>query len=206
MAKYLASPGAQTTVAIMPGFGEGSWHTNRLARELTTHGYRPVQDASIADIVVTHSAGCFFLPNTRHNKLLILIDPPYWPGRSNIVRICQKTWWDFVAHIRRRKVGFYLHKTAWNWVYILANIARVVKIGQLARKHNFHEALAHETVAIIRNDHDAWFMPNAAEALPTNETFTFYRLPGEHDDCWLYTREHADLIHHIILQHTRTTG
>jgi hypothetical protein len=187
------------SVDIIPGFAEGKWHTGRLMRALEPLGYSQAASTAEADIIITHSAGCFFLPNTDENKLIIMIGPPYWPGRPLIVSGSRKVWGDFRTAWQRGKLDFWAHKLAWNYLYIAANILRVFRIARFASRQNLHEALRGKRVAIIRNDDDAWFSPDAADLLPKSETFSFYRLPGEHEDCWVYPEEHAELIDRIIL-------
>jgi hypothetical protein len=186
------------TIDIIPGFAEGSWHTRRLMKALEPYGYIQAPSSAEADIVITHSAGCFFLPNTAENTRIILINPPYWPGKPILVSVFQKTVGDFVGAVRRHHLGFWAHKTAWNLLYIALNLLRVYRIAQFARQQNFHEALRGKHVAIIRNDNDPWFTPHAAELLPKDEDFQYYHLPGEHEDCWYYTAEHAALIQKIL--------
>jgi hypothetical protein len=175
-------------------------------KSLARLGYREERIAAKADIIITHSAGCFFLPNTDANKLIILIGPPYWPGKPLLLSLVQKLWGDFATSVRRRKVGFWAHKIAWNWIYIFANLLRVVRIAIGARRQKFHEALRGKNVAIIRNDDDSWLAPDVAERLPDGENFAFYHLPGEHEDCWVYPADHAKLIDDIIRESSLVPG
>lgn len=189
---------AGRSIFILPGYGEGRWHTRKLYAALFPLGYHKAWSARKADIVITHSAGCFFLPNTKSNNLIILIGPPYWPGKPLLVSLVQKLWGDFNGAVRRHHVGFWLRKICWNSFYILTNLLRVARIAHYASKQNFHEALRGKRVAIIRNDDDSWLSPRAAELLPKGETFYHYSLPGEHEDCWVYPEFHAELIDRII--------
>ncbi|HEX8227210.1 MAG TPA: hypothetical protein VF572_05075 [Candidatus Saccharimonadales bacterium] len=189
---------AHPTVDIIPGFAEGSWHTNILLRELEKYGYRKAANSAEADVIITHSAGCFFLPNSVENKQIIMIGPPYWPGRPMIVSASRKVWGDFSTAWQRGKLGFWGRKLAWNYVYVGANILRVFRIARFASRQNLHEALRDKKVAIIRNDDDAWFSPDAEQLLPASETYSHYKLPGEHEDCWVFPEEHAKLIDEII--------
>lgn len=186
------------SIFIIPGFAEGRWHTDILLRELEKLDYTKARDAATADIIVTHSAGCFFLPDTIANKQIVLINPPFWPGRPLVVSSARKLWGDFRTSVQRRKLKFFVRKITWNWIYIASNLVRVGQIGKHIHRQKFYEALHDKHVAIIRNDNDPWFRPDAKAFLPPEMDFQMYRLPGEHEDCWVYPRRHAELIDRII--------
>jgi hypothetical protein len=183
---------------MLPGFAEGSWHTNLLQRPLLRKGYAAAPDARSADIIVTHSGGCFYLSEVREDAIIICIDPPYWPGRSVVVRSANKLAGDFITAARRGKLGFWARKHLWNCIYIGANLLRVFQMAHFASRKDFHQALRDRQVSIIRNDDDAWFSPDAEQTLPPNKRLKVYSIPGQHEDCWVYTEEHAALIDEII--------
>ena len=134
-----------------------------------------------------------------------MIGPPYWPGKPLAVSASQKVWGDFRTAWQRGKLGFWAHKLAWNYLYIAANFLRVYHITRFASRQNFHEALRGKRVAIIRNDDDAWFSPDAQRSMPPSETFSYYQLPGQHEDCWVFPEEHAALIDKIVREQVQYT-
>lgn len=62
------------TVALIPGFTEGKWHTKRFKRALVRRGYHFVLQADHADIVIAHSGGCYEIPALRPNTYIDLIE------------------------------------------------------------------------------------------------------------------------------------
>jgi len=69
-------------VAVIPGLFAGKYTTRPLRKALERAGYKVVPSAQ-ADIILTHSAGCFELPAPRKGQVVVMVDPPYWPGRSS---------------------------------------------------------------------------------------------------------------------------
>lgn len=186
------------TVAIIPGFAEGAWHTSKLQKSLEQIGYTFVSQSQDADIIVAHSAGCFYIPERTPGQLLILVGPPYWPGKSGGTATMEKFRGDIRAAWQSHTVWFLVRKTGWNLFYALRDIARTRHIIKTAPEHNFHTALSGHAVAVIRNDNDAYLTPKLTETLPDEEYFNFYHLPGGHDDVWQYPELHAATIDEII--------
>lgn len=70
------------TVKIQYGIFGGELQGKRLRREIQKAGYAVTKNASAADIILAHSAGCFWLPSAPARQKLLLVDPPYWPAKS----------------------------------------------------------------------------------------------------------------------------
>ena len=96
------------TVAVIPGFGEGAWHQKRLLNAFEKLGYIAEADAAQADIIIAHSAGCFYLPKVRPQQQVVLIGPPYWPGRSVLSSFIRKGHHDIIANFHRGTLWFWL--------------------------------------------------------------------------------------------------
>jgi hypothetical protein len=182
------------TIAIICGIGEGRWHASILEPPLKAAGFRVINDPAKANIILSHSGGCFFLPKTTPDQTIVLIDPPYWPGKLILVSVIEKIYRDTKDHIARRKFGFWAQKTLWNLIYLFKYVFKSLQMGWFARKQNFYQALAQDTVILIRNEDDVWCTPDI-EQLPTDSNpFTYYHLPGQHDDCWLNPEVYAKLL------------
>lgn len=194
----------QYTVCIMYGIGEGRWHGKRLRKALTSAGFRLISKAEEADIIVSHSGGCFFLPRTPPDQMIVLINPPFWPGKPLIVSVFQKIWWDFKAFARRGKVLGWLFKTAWNTVHLVRYLGVSLTISLKARKRNFYTSLHQDYVVIIRNDQDAWCTPDIQKVLEPHRIFPVHTLPGQHDDCWADPGPYVEVIQSELTAWQRT--
>jgi hypothetical protein len=186
------------TVAILPGFTEGPWHLALMALELEQAGYKYTALADKADVVITHSAGCYLLPSTQRNVLIILISPPYWPGKPMVLCLMQKILSDFIVNTKRSSIKFWLQKTKHNSLYFWGDLRWNCNIIFKVHRHKFYEALPEKQITIIRNTHDFICTPDIAKKLPKQAKFKLHELPGEHDDCWYDPEPYIKLIDSII--------
>jgi hypothetical protein len=182
------------SVHIIPGFAEGPWHSKQFRAELTKAGYQLTEDEHQADIIVSHSAGCYFLPAPDKEQTIILIGPPYWPGKSLTGRMARKVWYDYKARKTEHKLGYFLTKTFWNVFYFCGDIRLGLLIASNTRKNNFYRALKKQNVMIIRNDDDAWCQPDIVGRLKSDHLVC---LPGEHDDCWIRPEPYVAILKSI---------
>lgn len=187
---------AKSKVAILYGIGEGDYHGRAFVAELQKAGFEVVRDARKADVVVTHSGGCFFLPPLELRQKFVLINPPYWPDRSLVNCTIQKVAIDFIDFVKDGKILSWLWKTVINLAHIGRYIFKVLTITLHAHKQRFYEAIHDEHTIIIRNDQDAFLAPNAEQLLEqkVGRIAPFYHLPGQHDACWREPKPYIDII------------
>lgn len=183
-----------TSVAIIHGFAEGKYTSNLLTKALTKEGFGVTDDTESADIIITHSGGCYYLPDTPKDQLVFLVGPPYWPGKPMIGSLAQKLYGDFTYHRRHRKLGFWLKKNSWNFLYIFGDIPHTFQLMLFARHHDFHERLVHTKFILIRNKNDSFCMPDVEHIPFGNKKIDFYELQGEHDDIWVNPQPYIDII------------
>ncbi len=186
----------RTKVALMYGFGEGDYHGRAFVAELKEQGMQVVRDPKKADIVVTHSGGCFFLPPLDLNQKFVLINPPYWPGKSLLVSSIEKVGKDFMDFTRDGKLITWLWKTCINIAHLTRYAIKTLTITLGAHKQRFYEALRDECTIIIRSDADPFLSPKADQLLEQKygRAIPFYRLPGQHDTCWRDPKAYVDII------------
>lgn len=185
-------------VYIEPGFGEGEWHSRILYKSLEKLGYRRVATAADSDVVITHSAGCFFLPPRLPHQKVVVLAPPYWPGKYLWWCFLQKITQDILESYMRGKLLFFIRKTIWNCLYILRDIPKAIRIHFSARRHDFYTAFHSEKFVLIRNKRDTFCTPDIERLLRQKGKFEYYELPGEHEEVWMEPDDHAALIHSIL--------
>jgi hypothetical protein len=185
---------AKQTVCMIYGFGEDDWNGRAFVAALRKAGYKVIKDAAKADIVIAHSAGVFYLPDTGREQLTVLIGPPFWPGRSMFVCFLIKAWRDFWYHRSHGLTRVWFRKTLHNTLYILGGLRKAIAIARYAHRQNFYLALQQKRVLIIRNEHDAFLTPDADKILSKHADFKFRTVPDEHDDCWLHPERYIDLL------------
>lgn len=182
------------TVALIYGFGEDDWNGRAFVAALQKDGFKIIKDAAKADIVIAHSAGCFYLPDTGPKQLTVLIGPPYWPGRSIIFCFLRKAIDDFRYYRRQHLTRAWFVKTRHNTLYILGGLRKAWAIYRNARQYKFFMMLHNKRVLIIRNENDQFLTPEAPELLGKYANFHFKTVSGEHDDCWLHPELYINLI------------
>jgi hypothetical protein len=181
------------TVALIYGIAEGSWHGKKFRRELIKAGYRLAADSSNADIIIGHSAGCYFLPETATGQVIMLIGPPYWPGRSINYRAAHKIWIDMKYAVKPRDCFYSLKKFFWNLYYLLTQARRTKRIIESAN-YDVEAIIKTHKAILVRNKDDAWLTPDLGH-LPADEPAIIVRdLPGEHDDCWRHPESYVAIL------------
>jgi len=197
---------SKPTVAIIYGFGEGEWHGRVLRRALQAANFVVSHEPTTADIVIAHSAGCFYLPEERNDQLTMLIGPGYWPGKSIAVCFIQKIVRDFKDYQRRDMTISWFYKTLRNSLYIIGGGHKTLLMIRNARRQNFYAALRNKRVFIVRNHDDPWLTPDAESLLHDKAAFSFYELPGQHDDCWINPEPYICLLQSEYEQRQKTAG
>ena len=106
-------------VAVKQGWAGGKWHTRQFEQALKAAGYS-ITDELNADVVVAHSIACYDLKIKSPATYFILIDPPYWPGKSILSRFIEKQKQDNRNLKNRFGQKYLLQKIAWGIFYIFA--------------------------------------------------------------------------------------
>lgn len=183
-------------VCIKYGIGEGDYHGRTFVAALKEAGFEIIRGGLEADIVVTHSGGCFFLPPPGRDQVFIIINPPYWPGKSLGRRTLQKVLRDFMDYARDGKLLQWSWKTTMNIAHILRYLIKALTMTLHTRKQRFYEALNESGTTIVRTDGDTFLTPDANELLrrQAGRKFTFIRLPGQHDSCWRDPSPYVEII------------
>lgn len=182
------------TFHIIPGFSEGRWHMRQLVEELEAAGFEQTPLANDADIVITHSGGCYLLPTKTRDQIIVLIGPAYWPGKPLVLGLVQKLRGDFNNFSKQGKVSYWLKKNFWNFLYIWRDLLRAGTMSLRVWRHNFNEVLTENPIVIIRNQNDSWCSPNIGDYLDKSKKYSFHSLPGEHDDCWYNPTPYVQII------------
>lgn len=187
-------------IALIYGIGEGDYHGRTFVAELQKAGFEVVRKPEEADVILTHSGGCFFLPPLDLNQKFVLINPPYWPGKSLVKSTVQKIRIDFIDFVRDGKLLQWFYKTTINIAHILRFIFKSLTITLHARRQRFYEALRDENTIIIRSDQDTFLSPEADQLLKQkySHAIPMYHVAGQHDTCWRDPQPYIDIITRFV--------
>ncbi len=178
------------TYALVYGFLEGPWHGQSLRAELEKRGLKPAP-AKSADIVVAHSGGCYFVPESVTNVLLI--DPPYWPKKSLIKSLGQNIYQNTAERTQEGNLGLLIAGQFWWMAYAVIRFPYNVRLGWRASNKPFYNS-AKGKVAIIRNRNSVFCSTEIKKVRAQGRTFSFYEFGGDHNDVYVHPEAYADLI------------
>ncbi len=180
-------------MAVMEGWAGGPRLSKQFLDAVRAAGYN-LTDTAHADVIIAHSGACYFVPVKTPAKLLIFIDPPYWPGKSIAGRVFTKKQAD--SHSIRQAGGWqaWLAKSWWEFYYVIAKPSYTTT----ALKHNgslaFLDNHRHRPTYVVRNDGDYLCSPDIQVAMNGYPNVTYVRLPGGHDDYYINPQPYIALL------------
>lgn len=162
------------TYHVFYAWAEGKWQGKAMEAALKKAGFveAPCSDATV---LIAHSVGCYLITPSEKNKVIIIIDPPYWPGKSITLRLLKKVWHDH----ENSSILYWFEKIFWNTVYIVTKPSINVRSFRAVHVPDPFATIS-ERATIVRNERDFFCTPELAE-LVKNRVVS---LPGLHDDCW----------------------
>jgi hypothetical protein len=185
-------------VYTLYGFAEGRAIGKVLRRELRQAEYINTRFKSRADVLIAHSGGCLLIPKKNKAKLIVLVDPPFWPGKNVVKSILQKIKRDYSHHREVKNVKRLSAKTGHNGRYLLTTAPRTARMRKAHRQQRFPEPMKGQKIILIRNLHDPFCSPTIAQELPQAQHYEFQEFAGEHDDIWHYPKKYIELIDSVI--------
>lgn len=180
------------------GFAEGPKIAKRFHRAMRKAGGVSVEDPSQADIIICHSAGAYDCPTLENKPHILLIGPPYWPSKTLLTRLFHNVSDDFMTSIKQKQLAYWGYKTCWNIIYAVLHPVRNVRAAQHSQTNSFYGRFDDTRITILRNDNDAWLMPDVRQQLKHLTNISWQTLPGEHDNCWYEPVPYVDLILSMI--------
>jgi hypothetical protein len=171
------------TYYIVPGWSEGRWHI----KEFTRRSQIDLADkAETADIVLAHSSGCYNLPKLK-NKKVVLVDPPYWPGRSMLRRMFRHVIADVPKQISSYGLPFWLNMRFHNTLYaVVAPLKHTIHTHSSLKKELASDLIDCKVI-IIRNENDAYCSSDVEQL--ASKKISVHTLAGLHEDCWIEPKQ-----------------
>jgi dCTP diphosphatase len=179
---------------LIYGFAEGPWMGRMFHQAMQQAGHEAVEQPEQAEVIICHSASCYtpLPPDIQANVLLI--GPPYWPGKSLFRRLVHKVSLDMRTSFKEHRCRYWLKKTAWNTVYIVLHPIRSWRLTRGAGKNNFVDAFRELPITVVRNNDDAWSTSEMTQALQPLAHVELVTMPGDHDDCWHNPEPYVSLL------------
>jgi len=189
-----------TSVAVLPGIFSGSRTTRRLRQLLHESGHTVTANLADADIVIAHSAGCLDARTAAPGQIVVLVNPPYWPGRTIRERVHNRMHSNLLFYRRGISFGQWAVRNLWGIWYALSQPRRNRFITRHMAAFNLPEFMyGRRRVIIVRNELDDWLTPELDGIGGENPdcAVTIIRLPGDHDDFNYNPGRYVDLLQSI---------
>lgn len=182
------------TIAILEGWAGGPKLTRLFRSKLKNAGFAVAKHPKQADIIIAHSVGCYFLPKHKKAKVIVLINPPYWPRRSIVRRQRQmsKNEYDFLLQtfgLRRLLLDRF-----WQLFYLMAKPAYSYSVLKNHGELDFLTKLDDLKTILVRNQGDEFCSPEIKEVISHYRNIDYVEVPGYHSDYYTNPQPYIDLI------------
>lgn len=187
------------TVCIIEGFSGGPKLTKKFREALRESDFDITKRKTSAEVIFAHSAGVHAIPKNPKAKLIVLVDPPYWPEKRLRKRF-RDTWrsikeHDLTTYGRRYYLRKRLHQTRYSitrpkylWIGVLGdNRLDFLKLANAKQK-----------ILLIRNTQDTYCSPAIREVVKSRKQVAYIALPGYHDDFTTNPRPYIELINKYL--------
>lgn len=180
------------TYAIVYGMAEGAFHSRNLRRVLEAAGFQPSQPHE-ADVVITHSGGCYIVPHDARAKLFLHINPPYWPSKPMLASAREKLVYDFRLRRQRHQLRRWAVSLAANGMYFLNPRQTLRMIWPYITAKRTFDKLPDSMHVFLRTHIDSYCDPKALLKV-TGGKHSYLTLAGHHDDCWREPEQYLKVI------------
>jgi hypothetical protein len=181
-------------VAVLYGIFAGPAAGRGVQKALLAAGYSLTTSAATADIIIAHSAGCFWLPPASPGQRYILIDPPYWPGQSVSTRAGAR----LMSHLHFHNYGYtfaaWCARNGWVIYYALRDAQRTFRIMRHARQFDLTQVIQSRDITLVRNQFDDWLTPNLAELQKQFPQLRIQNMPCDHDHLLYHPEAYINLL------------
>lgn len=182
-------------VKIEYGIFSGEHNGQRLRKVLTSSGYEVVKNTAEADFIMAHSAGCFWLEDATERQKLILIDPPYWPGKTIRERASAQRQANFKFRQYEYHFRPWIAKNLWGVYYAVRDFRRTVRIIRYAFRFNLEDTVSsHQHTLLVRNHQDTWLTPELSALKRLNHKLNIIEVPGSHEDITHHPERYVALL------------
>lgn len=182
------------TAHISYGILGGERSMRRFIQALAQQGIQAIADPTKADILIAYSAGCFWVPKPTKNQRLILVNPPYWPGRSLLNRAWQRAF----SNAHPKQYGYtwraWATRQLWALYYTPRDVLQAGRIILAARHYDLATVVQEQPAAILRSQHDDWLTPEYAQLKKLNKHTICIDAPGDHDAITYLAHDYAKII------------
>ena len=185
-------------VAVMHGWAGGSKLGKYFAEALEDSGFQVIKKPSEADFIIAHSTGCYFLPKNPKTKLIVCINPPYWPGEPIVERWLRMSKNETKFLLEHFGLGRFLRNKLWEIYYVFAKPAYTYSVLRNQSHLGFIEKLSGAQMILVRNTDDEFCSPEIKEIVGRYKNIKYIEIPGYHSDYYTNPQPYIDLIKNAL--------
>ena len=192
-----ASPSSSTNppkVTIIHGWAGGPKLGRYFAKNLGESGFKVIKNPQEADLIIAHSTGCYFLAKDFKAKLIMCINPPYWPGNSIVRRWAKMSQNEARLLIKNYGKKRFVLNWAWGIYYIFAKPAYTWSLLKNQSHLDFIEKLADKKIILVRNTDDEFCSPEIKLVVRRYQNIKYTEIPGYHSNYYTNPQPYIDLL------------
>jgi hypothetical protein len=184
-------------IALKESWAGGEYFSRQFRQALAGSSFN-ITDVKHADAIIAHSLACYDLGEKSPATLYILIDPPYWPGKSFFGRVLSNKLAGGSAAKQNLGMKNHAKRMYWETAYILSKPAYISMAAKNNGALDFLSGLSQKSIYLIRNEKDKFCSADIQTALVAYPNVTFVPLPGEHDDYYTNPGPYINLLAHYF--------
>lgn len=182
------------TVAVVEGWAGGPKLSRKFRQQLTEKGFRISKNLKDADVIFAHSTGCYLLPANTKAKLIIAMDPPYWPGRAIMGRWLDLMRTDTTLLKSGAGASGFISKKLWETYYILTRPRFSWSVLTNQSDLSFLPKHQNTKIILLRNKNDEFCSPVIAERIKEYKNVRYIEVAGNHEDYYIHPKPYIELL------------
>jgi len=166
-------------------------HGRELSKLLRQAGFVEARTAEEADILITHSAGYYLIPEQAKARFIVMIGPTL--NSLSFANWLHANLENARMFWRDRKIAKGLRLNLLHIADIFLHPRHNMMIARAAHSAKILTIQAAETI-IVANQADPWPHPENLNAYIENQPWVFMSMPGAHENVWEQPEEYVKLI------------
>lgn len=176
----MAHTGSKPSFFIIYGWISGPGHGRKLSRLLQAAGFTPAGTAGGADIIITHSAGYYLIPQNS-GKIVVLVGPTL--NSLTFANWLRANWENARMFWKDRHALKGLRLNLLHAADVILRPSHNLKIAKAARLSAM-PALEDSNVLMIANQYDPWPKKSGLDDFVVQTPWVFMSMRGAHENIW----------------------
>jgi hypothetical protein len=139
-----------------------------------------------------------WLPEPPSTQTFVLVNPPYWPGKTIGERAQARGRSNF--QFWRHNIPFrqWFVRNLWGIYYSIREPLRTRYIMRHMANYDLEQTIRNHKVVLVRNGHDDWLTPQLDHLQKANPDLQIIHIPGDHDDSIYNPGRYVNLLQSVL--------